>query len=71
MAGKQVRAQYMQDSNWKPYAKLTTDSKHCLPVSPDLVQRHLTPDAPNQLWCGDITCNTATIIRYKKPQESH
>ena len=34
---------------------VTTDSKHRLPVSPDLVQRHFTPDAPNRLWCGDIT----------------
>lgn len=25
------------------------------PASPDLVQRHFTPDASNQLWCGDIT----------------
>ena len=34
---------------------VTTDSKHRLPVSPDLVQRRFTPEAPNQLWCGDIT----------------
>lgn len=23
------------------------------PASPDLVQRHFTPEASNQLWCGD------------------
>ncbi len=34
---------------------VTTDSKHSLPVAPDLVQRCFNPDAPNQLWCGDIT----------------
>ena len=34
---------------------VTTDSKHRLPISPDLVQRHFIPEAPNQLWCGDIT----------------
>lgn len=34
----------------------TTDSKHALPVSPNLVQRQFNPDAPDQLWCGDITC---------------
>ncbi|TKR53349.1 hypothetical protein D7I39_21240 [Allopusillimonas ginsengisoli] len=33
----------------------TTDSKHELPVSPNLVQRQFNPDAPDQLWCGDIT----------------
>ncbi len=34
---------------------VTTDSKHRLPVAPDLVQRRFTPEAPNQLWSGDIT----------------
>jgi putative transposase len=34
---------------------VTTDSKHSLPVAPDLVQRRFTPPAPNQLLCGDIT----------------
>jgi transposase InsO family protein len=33
----------------------TTDSKHNLPVAPDLVQRKFNPEAPNQLWSGDIT----------------
>ncbi|BCR26159.1 integrase [Aquipseudomonas alcaligenes] len=34
---------------------VTTDSKHSLPVAPDLVQRRFNPETPNQLWCGDIT----------------
>lgn len=34
---------------------VTTDSKHNLAVAPDLVQRRFTPQAPNQLLCGDIT----------------
>lgn len=34
---------------------VTTDSKHNLPIAPDLVQRRFTPQAPNQLLCGDIT----------------
>ena len=34
---------------------VTTDSKHSLPVVPDLVQRRFNPEAPDQLWCGDIT----------------
>lgn len=33
----------------------TTGSKLSLPVASDLVQRRFTPDAPNQLWSGDIT----------------
>jgi transposase InsO family protein/transposase-like protein len=34
---------------------VTTDSRHSLPVTLDLVQRRFTPEAPNQLWSGDIT----------------
>jgi putative transposase len=33
----------------------TTDSKHSLPVAPDLVQRRFNPEAPNRLWSGDIS----------------
>jgi putative transposase len=34
---------------------VTTDSKHHLPIAPDLVQRNFTAEAPNQVWTGDIT----------------
>ena len=34
---------------------VTTDSRHHLPVAPDLVQRRFTPEAPNRVWTGDIT----------------
>ncbi len=34
---------------------VTTDSKHHLPVAPDLVQRRFNPPEPNQVWSGDIT----------------
>ena len=34
---------------------VTTDSKHSLPVAPDLLQRRFNPEAPSQLWSGDIT----------------
>lgn len=34
---------------------VTTDSRHSLPVVPDLVQRRFNPEAPNQLRSGDIT----------------
>jgi transposase InsO family protein len=33
----------------------TTDSRHHLGVSPDLVQRDFTPSGPNKVWTGDIT----------------
>ena len=34
---------------------VTTDSKHNLPIAPDLLQRNFNPAAPNQVWTGDIT----------------
>ena len=35
--------------------KVTTDSKHNLPIAPNLLERNFTPDAPNQAWTSDIT----------------
>ncbi|MCZ2438921.1 MAG: IS3 family transposase [Burkholderiales bacterium] len=35
--------------------KATTDSKHSMPVAPNLLARNFTPEAPNQVWTGDIT----------------
>jgi putative transposase len=35
--------------------KVTTDSKHNLPVAPNLLNRDFTADRPNQKWCGDIS----------------
>jgi len=35
--------------------KVTTDSKHTLPIAPNLLDRHFTPAAPNQVWTSDIT----------------
>ncbi|RYZ87131.1 MAG: IS3 family transposase [Proteobacteria bacterium] len=35
--------------------RVTTDSKHSLPVSPNLVNRDFKPTAPDRLWLTDIT----------------
>lgn len=35
--------------------KATTDSKHNLPVAPNLLCRDFTPTAPNQVWTADLT----------------
>lgn len=35
--------------------KATTDSKHALPVAPNLLQRNFAPSAPNQVWAADLT----------------
>lgn len=35
--------------------KVTTDSKHSLVISPNLLQRQFYVDKPNLVWAGDIT----------------
>ena len=35
--------------------KVTTNSRHNLPVAPNLVKQEFTAAAPNQLWLSDIT----------------
>jgi transposase InsO family protein len=35
--------------------KVTTDSKHSLPVAENKLARNFTPSAPNQAWTSDIT----------------
>ena len=35
--------------------KVTTDSKHGLPVAANLLDRNFAPAAPNQVWTADIT----------------
>jgi len=35
--------------------KMTTDSKHKLPLAPNLLNREFNAELPNQKWAGDIT----------------
>ncbi len=35
--------------------KATTDSKHNLPVAPNLLEQRFTTEAPDQVWTGDLT----------------
>jgi len=35
--------------------KVTTDSRHGLPVAENLLARNFTPSTPNQVWTSDIT----------------
>ena len=34
----------------------TTDSRHGLPIAPNLIERHFAAAAPNRIWLADITC---------------
>jgi putative transposase len=35
--------------------KATTDSKHSLPVAPNLLEQQFTAEARNEVWVSDIT----------------
>ena len=49
MREHEIRARHKR--RWKA----TTDSKHGLPVAPNVVERNFSPEAPNRLWSADLT----------------
>jgi len=58
--GKQRVQRLMQQHGIRARGKrrfrvVTTDSRHDLPIAPNLLNRNFTPAAPNQVWSGDIT----------------
>jgi putative transposase len=58
--GKQRVQRLMQQHGIRARGKrrfrvATTDSRHDLPVAPNLLNRNFTPAGPNQAWAGDIT----------------
>lgn len=59
ICGKNRIARRMQHIGLRAKAKkkfkVTTDSKHNLPVAPNLLARDFTTTVPNQKWVGDIT----------------
>lgn len=57
--GRFKAARLMKDTN-APFVptrkfRVTTDSKHNFEVSPNLLDRNFTVEAPNQVWVSDIT----------------
>jgi transposase InsO family protein len=42
-------------SKTKRRFKATTDSKHNLPIAPNLLNREFNPEKPNEVYAGDIT----------------
>jgi transposase InsO family protein len=42
-------------ARYKKRYKVTTDSKHNMPIEPNLLDLNFTPAAPNQVWTADIT----------------
>jgi transposase InsO family protein len=58
--GKQRVQRLMQQHGIRARGKrrfriATTDSRHDLPIAPNLLNRNFTPAAPNQAWAGDVT----------------
>ena len=57
--GKERVRKLMQRHGIKARGKrkfvVTTDSKHDLPIAPNLLARDFSPAAPNQTWSSDIT----------------
>jgi transposase InsO family protein len=59
--GKQLLQRLMQQHGIRGRGKrrfrvMTTDSRHNLPIAPNLLNRNFTAAAPNQAWAGDIAC---------------
>ena len=60
MAASKARVERLMRNNGirarhKRRYKATTDSKHALPVAPNLLARRFNPAAPNQVWTSDLT----------------
>ena len=57
--GKERVRKLMQQHGIRAHGKrkfvVTTDSKHSLPIAPNLLQRNFTVAAPNEVWSSDIT----------------
>ncbi len=58
-AGRHRIARIMRDNGWRAKAarnnKATTNSKHSLPVAPNLLEQDFNADRPDQKWVSDIT----------------
>ena len=52
---RRLMRQHGLRSTWKRKFVHTTDSKHALPISPNVLNRQFNPTRPNQAWVADIT----------------
>jgi len=52
---RRLMRQHGLRSAWKRKFVHTTDSKHALPISPNVLDRQFNPTQPNQAWVTDIT----------------
>jgi transposase InsO family protein len=52
---RRLMRQHGLRSTWKRKFVHTTDSKHALPISPNVLARQFNPTRPDQVWVADIT----------------
>ena len=52
---RQLMREHKLQPSWKRKFIHTTDSRHPLPIAPNVLQRQFTPAAPNRAWVADIT----------------
>lgn len=52
---RRLMRQHGLRSVWKRKFVHTTDSRHALPISPNVLNRQFNPTRPNQAWVADIT----------------
>ena len=52
---RRLMRQHGLRSVWKRKFVQTTDSKHALSISPNVLDRQFNPTRPNQAWVADIT----------------
>ena len=51
--------------------KATTNSRHSLPVAPNLLEQNFMASAPNQKWVGDIVRHEALWKRAVMKEHCH
>lgn len=54
-AVQRLMRKYGIAARYKRKYKTTTDSRHSLPIAPNLLNRQFKVNAPNQVWVSDIT----------------
>ena len=52
---QQLMQQHGIRARGKRRFRITTDSRHSLPIAPNLLNRNFTVAAPNRVWAGDMT----------------
>jgi putative transposase len=52
---QQLMQQHGIRARGKRRFRIPTDSRHSLPIAPNLLHRNFTAAAPNQVWAGDMT----------------